>query len=114
MEVHGSIGAGRDLALEVGLHVQQLEPEHLGADDERIGPAVAHFDRRAGARRRGSTWTIPSRALGSRRRIRPALHAIMSVGSREAPEFLGWVTFRVTLAPFYPSRLVLPLPGDGL
>jgi len=34
-----------ELALEVGLHVQQLEPEHLGVGDERIGPAVAGADR---------------------------------------------------------------------
>ena len=34
-----------ELALDVGLYVEQLEPEHLGVGDERIGPAVANVDR---------------------------------------------------------------------
>jgi hypothetical protein len=34
-----------ELALEVGLHLEELEPEHLGVGDEWIGPAVSDPDR---------------------------------------------------------------------
>jgi hypothetical protein len=34
-----------ELALEVGLHLDQLLPQHLGVGDERIGPTVPHRDR---------------------------------------------------------------------
>jgi hypothetical protein len=34
-----------ELAFEVGLHLQELEPEHLGVGNERIGPAVPDVDR---------------------------------------------------------------------
>jgi hypothetical protein len=32
-------------ALEIGLHVQELEPEHLGVHDKRVGSTVPDFDR---------------------------------------------------------------------
>ena len=34
-----------ELAFEVGLHLQELEPEHLGVGNERIGATVADLDR---------------------------------------------------------------------
>jgi|UniRef100_UPI002F92E939 hypothetical protein len=33
------------LAFEIGLHLEQLQPEHLGVRDEWIGPAVPDLDR---------------------------------------------------------------------
>jgi hypothetical protein len=34
-----------EFSFEVGLHVQELQPKHLGVGDERIGPTVADLDR---------------------------------------------------------------------
>jgi hypothetical protein len=34
-----------ELALEIGLHLQELEAEHLRVDHKRIGAAVTDFDR---------------------------------------------------------------------
>jgi hypothetical protein len=34
-----------EFSFEVGLHVQELQPKHLGVGDERIGPAVPDLDR---------------------------------------------------------------------
>jgi hypothetical protein len=33
------------LAFEIGLYLQELEPEHLGVGDQWIGPAVPELDR---------------------------------------------------------------------
>jgi hypothetical protein len=34
-----------ELAFEIGLHLQELKPKHLGVGDERIRAAVPHLDR---------------------------------------------------------------------
>jgi hypothetical protein len=34
-----------ELSLEISLHLQELQAEHLGVDDQRIGPAVSDVDR---------------------------------------------------------------------
>lgn len=43
MNVQAALGAVEGevlkLAFEVGLHVQQLQPKHLGVNDQRIGAA---------------------------------------------------------------------------
>jgi hypothetical protein len=33
-----------ELALEIGFHLEKLEPKHLGVGDERIRPAVPNLD----------------------------------------------------------------------
>jgi hypothetical protein len=33
-----------EFALEVGLHLQEFQPQHLGVGDERIGPAMLNPD----------------------------------------------------------------------
>jgi hypothetical protein len=49
MNVEAALGAVEgevlELALEIGLHVEELEPEHLRVGDERIGPTVPDLDR---------------------------------------------------------------------
>jgi hypothetical protein len=48
MHIEAALGAieGEVLKLtfEIGLHLEQLQPEHLGVGDERIGPTVSDPD----------------------------------------------------------------------
>jgi hypothetical protein len=60
------------LAFEVGLHLEQLETQQLGVDDERVGAAVPDFDRLVDELVRfgcllGDLWTACSRISRSRR-----------------------------------------------
>lgn len=87
-----------ELPIEVGLHVQQREPEHLGMGDERIGPAVADVDRLVdeGVGLRCllcTTRTARSRMSRSCRAIRgmfTAAGVTPSHGESRRPSSSGW------------------------